>query len=489
MRCKEIMLLICLLTLFIPSCYGIKVSLQDALHVYVFNTTFVKVKRLSYENSLLEYDNFRKSLLPSFSLNFTPLSFIHSLRLLQNYSTGEYSNIEEFSNTISGGLTIAQKVPLTGGVLTVGSNLSYLKEYAKDKQSYSSVPIYISYSQPLFGGGKSMNFEKAILKLRNDLAIKEFCTFLSTEQQKILSLYLDAYSNKIDINFYSKLVSIGDSLLMHTKVKKSIGIITEYDYNQIELQHIDNQIALEKSQYAYKAAIRLLEDELSIYDIEIEELSMANFPRHIDEELVLCFVRQNNPLYQQMDVGRLNAEYTLYQTKINNRFNAHISLSYGLNQYSTTTFRDAYYRPDQQQVASITLNIPIYQWGITRNKLKIAQNEYQTALLEQEYALKGFKKEIQDYVFDYNISRELIDVADRRYNLSAQQYQFASQKFKLGKMASIELTNANKDFFEAKQNYISVLKKLFISYYKIRHVSLHDFIVNKDLMDLLPTSF
>ena len=487
MRLINIIILAYFSPLVLPS-YGEELNLHDALNIHVYNTTYVKTRWLAYENTLMEYENFKKSFLPSFSLNLTPVSFNHSMRLLQNYNTGEYNNVEEYSNTISGGLSLVQKVPLTGGSFMVSSRLSFLNEYTNDKQSFSSVPIYLSYSQPLFGGGKSMRFEKYASKLRNNVAIKELCTSVSTEQQKILALYLDAYSYKMDIDFYSKIIGIGDSILMHTEVRKEVGKVTEYDYNQIKLQQIDNQMALEKSQYAYKSSIRLLENELALCDIELGELTMTDFPIQIDEEIVLNLVHKNNPQYQALEIERLNAEYSLHIAKTNNRFNADISLSYGLNQYATT-FQDAYHQPDRQQAASVTLSIPVFQWGITQNKLRIAQNEYDAVLIGQESALRDFKKEIQDYVFDYNMNRGLIEVADQKYHLSAQQYLFACQKFKLGKMAAIELTNANKDFMQAKQNYISVLNSLFISYYKIRHISLHDFIEDKDLMDLIQTSF
>lgn len=489
MRSNRVILYTYLLLFFFPDdSYGEKLSLHDALNIYVYNTKYVKSKRLVFENALMEYDNYKKSLLPALSLNITPVSFNHSMRLLQNYSTGEYSNIEEFSNTISGGLSLTQRIPATGGVFTLSSNLNFLNEYTNNKKSFSSIPIYLSYSQSLFGGSKSMNFERSIFKLKSDVAIKNFCTSVSTEQQKILALYLDAYLNKTDVNFYSKIVNIGDSLLMHTEIRKNVGKVTEYDYNQIEIQQIDNQIALEKSEYAYKSSISLLENELLLCNIELEELSMDSFPKHINEESVLNFILKNNPQYQELEIERLNAEYTLHLAKTNNRFNADISLSYGLNQYART-FKGAYYRPDQQQAVSITLNIPVFQWGVTHNKLQIAKNEYEIVLIGQESELENFKQEIHDYVFDYNMNRELVDIANRKYQLSAQQYLFASQKFKLGKMAAIELTNANKEYLQAKQNYMSVLKNLLISYYKIRHISLYDFIENKNLMDLIKTSF
>ena len=488
MQIMKVFLYVFLLFTFLPHCLGKELNLYEALNFYVYNTAYVKRERLAFENTLIEYDIFKKSLLPSLSLNLAPVSFNHSMRLLQNYSTGEYCNIEEYSNTIYGGVNISQKVPLTGGLFMIGSNLSFLNEYSNKKQNFSSTPLYLSYTQPLFGGRKSMSIEKALYELRNNVAIKEFCTSVSAEQQKILALYLDAYSNKIDISIYSKMVNIGDSLLAHTKIRKEVGKVTDYEYNQVELQQLDNQIALEKALYAYQNSIRLLENELSLFEIELEELPKTNFPMHINGEKILELVHRNNPQYQKLEIEHLNAEYTLHLAKTSNRFNADISLSYGLNQYATS-FKEVYHRPNQQQTASVTFNIPVFQWGVTRKKLKIAQNEYDEVLLEQEYAMKNFKKEIKDNVFEYNISRELIDIADRKYHLSTQQYLFASQKFKLGKIAAIELTNANKDVLQAKQNYISVLKSLFISYYKIRHITLYDFIENKDLADLIQTSF
>ncbi len=463
------------------------VSLYDAINKYVYNTIFVRTKRLALQNSILEYENFKKSFLPAFSLNLTPVSFNHSMRLLQNYNTGEYSNVEEFSNTTSGGISISQKISATGGIFTVGSSLSFLHEFTSKNNGFSTSPVYLSYSQSLFGGGKNISFERAISKLQNDVALKDFCTSVSTEQQRILGLYLDAYSNKVDIDFYSKATCMGDSLLMYAKIRKDAGKITEYEYNLVEMQQLDNKIELEKSQYAYASSIRLLEKELLVHDIELKTLSSTNFPTRIEESDVIRLVNQNNPTYQSLELERLNAEYRLHQKKTDNRFNANISLSYGLNQYANT-FKDAYQHPDQRQSASVTLSIPVFQWGINRNKLKIAKNQYEMALQEQEYAVSNFKEEIHNYVIDYNMNKGLTDAAEKKYNLSAQQYSFATLRFNTGKIAAIELSNAHKDYLQAKQYYISVMRSLFESYYRIRHLSLHDFVEGRDLLDIVQTS-
>jgi len=321
-------------------------------------------------------------------------------------------------------------------------------------------------------------------RLKNEMAMKDFCTSVSTEQQKILALYLNAYSYKHDIDFYTQAVNMGDSLLMHAKLRMDMGKITEYEYNMVELQQLDNKMALEKSRHDYSSSMRLLENELSLQNIELAQLSVEKFPRHLDEGDVLDMVNRNNPEYQKLEIERVSAEYALHQVRVNNRFNANISLNYGLNQYANI-LADAYRHPDQRQAVSVTFSVPVFQWGINRNKLKIAQNEYEATLLEQEYAIDNFKEEIHDDVFGYNMSRELMDAASRKYELSARQYSFAAMRFNTGKIAAIELTDANREYLQAKQNYISVLKDLFTKYYKIRHLALHDFMEGKDMLDLI----
>ena len=485
---KKALLAYLMLSLFLPyHSVGKELTLHDALNVHVYNTKYVKGKRLALANILMECDNFRKSMLPSLSLNLTPVSFDRSMRLLQSYSTGEYSNVEEYSNTTSGGVSIMQKIAATGGVLTLGSSLNFLREFTTNNNSFSSTPMFLSYSQALFGGRKSLRLESTMSRLKNEIAMKDFCASVYTEQQKILALYLNAYSYKHDIDFYTQAVNMGDSLLMHAKLRMDMGKITEYEYNMVELQQLDNKMALERSCHDYSSSMRLLENELSLQDIELALLSVEKFPQHLDEGDVLDMVNRNNPEYQKLEIERVSAEYALHQVRVNNRFNANISLNYGLNQYANT-LADAYRHPDQRQAVSVTFSVPVFQWGINRNKLKIAQNEYETTLLEQEYAIDNFKEEIHDDVFGYNMSRELMDAASRKYELSARQYSFAAMRFNTGKIAAIELTDANREYLQAKQNYISVLKDLFTKYYKIRHLAMHDFMEGKDMLDLIRES-
>ena len=51
-------------------------------------------------------------------------------------------------------------------------------------------------------------------------------------------------------------------------------------------------------------------------------------------------------------------------------------------------------------------------------------------------------------------------------------------------MSSIDLVTANNDCLSAKQEYINTITSLYVNYYHIRHISLHDYMTDTDLMEL-----
>ena len=65
-----------------------KLSIERVVKELSLNATTAHTERLKMANSLMEYDNYAKSFLPSVSFSFLPVQFNRSLRLLQNSSDG-----------------------------------------------------------------------------------------------------------------------------------------------------------------------------------------------------------------------------------------------------------------------------------------------------------------------------------------------------------------------------------------------------------------
>ena len=116
-----------LLCLSVLSAHAI--SLEEFLLVYAPNTPKMKAMKLEYANSCMTYENYKKSFLPSIRFGVSPLNVNRSLRLLQNPVSGNYSYVNDYSNTSDADVTITQRISTLGGTLTASSSIGFLREF------------------------------------------------------------------------------------------------------------------------------------------------------------------------------------------------------------------------------------------------------------------------------------------------------------------------------------------------------------------------
>lgn len=459
------------------------VTLNEVINELSLECPEAQVERLNYQNELLLFDNYKKGYLPSISFNLNPVSFNRSLRLLQHPTDGSYSYVEDYSNNSSAGISIRQKIAMTGGELNFSSNINYLNEFSNHRNSFSTTPFSIGYSQQLWGGSKQNRLEKEIEYAKNNIAIKEYCAKLAKIQQQALEYYMTALLGKMEQDFSRQTMQNTDTLLQLARIKLENGHITEYELKQIELQAVNAQYAFEN---ACKSYVEAQERFALFLGTERVEVAIPEFdvPFLIDAGTVMYYVKQNNPFSKQQDIQALETERNLYSAKLSNRINGNISLNYGVNKYAET-FIDAYRNVNTRQSVVVEFKIPVFQWGINRNRLRIARNDYETSKIEREKRQREFENEIHETLINYNHSVRLWQTAEKAYQLSQEQYTMLVRKFSLGKVSVYELTNAQNEQNNAMQRYYSAIKDTYGNYFTLRNMALYDFKQNVELEDIL----
>ncbi|WP_286860509.1 TolC family protein [Proteiniphilum sp. UBA5510] len=442
-----------------------------------------QIEKLNYQNEILQFENYKKSFLPSISLNINPVNPNRSLRLLQKPFDGSYSYIEDYSNNSSIGISVRQKVGITGGEFNVGSNINYLNEFSQKRNSFSTTPFSIGYSQQLWGGGKQYRLEKEIEYAKNSVAIKEYCTKISQIQQQALTLFMTALLGKMEQDLALKTTQSNDTLLHLARIKLDNGHITEYDLRQIELQSLNAQYAYENAVKNHTEAKERLFVFLGISHSDIS-IPIFDVPIAVDPHSVLFYVKRNNPFFQQQEIQQLEAERSLFSAKLSNRFNGNISLNYGVNQYADN-FMDAYRNGNTRQSIVIGFQIPVFQWGINKNRIQIAENNYNAVKLGIDKRMREFENEIKENVNNYNYSVKLWLTAEKAYQLSQEQYRMLIQKFSLGKVSTYELTAAQNGQNSTMQRYYTAIRDTYSSYFILRTMALYDFKEDVELEEIL----
>ncbi|MCR2005166.1 TolC family protein [Bacteroides acidifaciens] len=463
-----------------------QVTLEKVVNEWSFHSPSAEKIRLAYDNIALAHENYLKGFLPSIAFNINPVSFNHSLRLMQSPTDGSYSYVNDYSNTSNAGLSIQQKVGITGGVFSVNSNLSVLTEFSTRRNSFNATPLSLSYSQQLLGGYYLYKKLKKIEQTKTLNAARQYCSDMADIQIKALNAFLNLFMADITRKLAMRNIAISDTLLMAGKALLNNGHFTEYEFKQVELQANNNRYVYETSQKDYQLLFRELwallgkKEPLDSLDVVVPDFSL---PLTIDYETVVKYAQKNNPFALSQEARRLEAEQTLYSAKLANRFNGNISVSYGLNQYAEH-FSDAYRKPDYSQGVMIGFQIPVFQWGINRNKLQMAKNNYRNTMLELEEQETSYANDLLDKVDSYNHGVKLYFLSNRSYQLAQEQYQILSAKFKYGKVSIYEITSAQKDLYEALKKYYSTMQTVWNQYFMLRKMTLYDFIHQSELMHM-----
>lgn len=464
-----------------------QISLEQVLNEWCLSSPSAKKIKLSYENTLLAFDNYKKQFLPSIAFSLNPVNFNRSQKLMQNAESGNYSYVEDYTNSSSTEIAIRQKIGIIGGELSVSSRLNYLREFSNNRDRFGTNPLYINYSQPFVGGFYNYKKQRDIQYAQLNNSIKQYCSEIANVQTQAVNLFMSLFSSKLSTELSYKNLQISDTLLTASKALLDNGYFTEYEYHQMELQQLNNQYAYESSTKSYQKALRELitflnKSEWMDKEVEIRTPEF-DLPLKIDEKLAIFYARHNSPFALTQEEKRLKAEQTLFTAKLNNRFNGNLNLSYGLNQYSDH-FLDAYRKPDYTQGIMIGIQIPIFQWGINRNKIRMAKNNYQNSMIEIDQAEANFDNDIQDIVEDYNHNMNLWFVATKSYQLSQEQYALLAQKFHSGKVSVYELASAQQEQYNAMQRYYNAIMNAWNSFCMLRKTTLYDFAKQTELEDL-----
>ena len=206
------------------------------------------------------------------------------------------------------------------------------------------------------------------------------------------------------------------------------------------------------------------------------ELDLPGLPMRMEIPLdrALEMARENNPSVLGQRQQILEAKETVDRTKKESRFNASFNASVGFNQVADK-LGNAYRHPLQQDLVSISVSVPLVDWGVRKGKYNMAKNNLNVVQLTAEEEKQSMEEEVIMTVNDFNIQRSLIKSAEEALHLAQMAYEQTRERFIIGKADVNSLTMALNRQQSAQNNYISSLHNYWQSYYKIRRLTLFDF--------------
>lgn len=432
--------------------------------------------RNMYLSQYWAYRSYRAARMPSLSLSLTPASYYHLIS--KRYNSVE--NIDVFVNQHSysadGSLQISQNFDPLGGTFYLETGLQYMRSFGDNAgNQFSSVPVRIGYSQNLIGYNQ-FRWDRRIEPLKYEKARNELVYNMQGVAERVVDYYFALALAQEEYRLAVDNLAACDTLYTIGERRFKILQISEADLLTLRLDRVNAQNTLANARMTLKRAMFSLAtflgmDQNSEIAVRIPGMPIA---REIPLDLALAEARTRNPELLQHRQNILEAKRDLNRTTVESRFNANLNASVGFNNVATT-IGDAYRHPTRQEMVALSLSIPIIDWGVRKGKVNMARNNLnvvETAARQEELTVE---EDVVMTVGDFNIQQQLVTSALEALDLADMAYDRTLKRFIIGKADINSLTLSQSRQQSASTNYIKSLQNFWLSYYRLRKLTLYDF--------------
>lgn len=478
-------ILIFLILLFQPICVSaIELTLERVIELANDSSLMAFRYRNMYQAGYWQYVSFRADRLPSLSLTATPAKYYRYMT--QRYDSEQ--NIDVFRQqqmfSASAGLEVTQNFDLLGGSFYLETDLEYMRNFGLNKYTqYSSVPVRIGYRQSLLGFN-AFKWERKIEPLRYEKAKKELIYNMESVSEQAVTYFFALALAQAELRLAEENVASCDTLYTIGERRFKIAAISRADLLTLELDRVNARNTLENCRIALKRAAFSLASFLGMDKNTEIELRIPGRPlvADIPVDVALAMAKENNPTLLGHRQTVLEGERDLNRAKVESRFNASVNASVGFNQVADD-FSGAYRSPLRQDLVSISVTVPLIDWGVRKGKVNMARNNLNISRIAARQDELSIEEDIIMTVSDYEVRQRLIASASEALDLAETAYTQTRQRFIIGKADINSITLSLNRRQEAAKNYISALQNFWLSHYKIRRLTLHDFELDMPLTE------
>ncbi len=469
-------------------------TLDDVIAIAQSQSPDALTTRQTFRSSFWQYKSFRASYLPSMGANATLPEFRRAFSKYEN-PDGSISYVQQQYINVDGSVSISQLLGFSGGTLYATSALGRVDNFpvfTDSTFSYNSTPVYIGLSQPIFKFNP-YRWDRKIQPIQYEQAKKKYLEDLEQISMTATSYFFNLLSAQIEQKIASTTLSNYDTLFRIAKGRYELGKIAENELLSLELNYLQAQANVENASISLNMALFRFRSYLRIRD---------TIPVHLVPPVDISFfkvspleavqlAKSNSSQFLDFERRLLVAARDVRQAQMDGRFDMELNAGYGLSQTAvynevtqqSPTLADAYKNPLESQQLSLGITIPIYDWGVARGKIKVAEAEQEIVKNAVEQERLDFERNIYIKVLQFNMQENLMRIAAKSDTVARKTYEVVKGRYLIGKPVTIlELNDAQINTDNSEKSFYNALANFWRSYFELRKLTLFDFRGNKPLL-------
>ena len=461
-------------------------TLEKALEIAFEHSPSLIQSKLSLEQRQLNLKAQDASLKSQFSLDVNPFNYTRNNQY-DSYNSRWYAN-ESMSSSAS--LGIRQPIKWTDGSISLINDFSWQDASNRTdnrKNTSFNHNLSLRLEQPLFTYNRTKmqlkELEYALENAKISYAMQE----LNIEKQVTTQFY----------NVYQKQKDLNNAREEYNNQKQNYDIIK----NKVEAD-------LVAKEELFQAEVNMATSESSVYSAEINyENAKDNFKillgMPLDEDVMVLpntgintiEVNSNDAvryaLEQRMEIRQKQITleedvFNIIRAKAENEFKGSISARIGLDALAGK-IKNMYDSPTDNEQIGISLNIPIFDWGAKKARVKSSELAMGSNQIDFDEQKKNITLEVRQICRNLPTLVRQIDIKKKSIENAEHTYEINLEKYRTGNLTGMELQQYQTQLTNAKQEYTNALISYKLELLNLKIQTLWDFENNKSYLpvDLL----
>lgn len=457
-------------------------TLESAMDIARSNSPDIRRSILNLTNSEESLKAQNAALKSNFSLNVTPFSFD------QTRAFDTYNSVWNTSKTTQsfGTFTITQPILPTDGTISLVNRLGWQDSYSENGRNLTpktfSNNLYLSIAQPLFTYNRTKLTLKGLELNLENAQLNYSMQKLNLEKQ-VTQLFYNVYLAQMSLTISKDEFTNTQKSYEITQNKVTAGIAAKEELYQAELNFatakstVENaQVSLDNSKDMFKQYIGMdISEEITVMT------DVAFSPIVVDMNKAIEYGLNSRMELRQHEIEVINAQFQLIRTKSLNEFRGDVALSIGLTG-DNPQLQNVYETPTNQPKVAVSFNIPLYDWGEKKARIKAQEAVIETSEINLNDQKIQIKVDIRKVYRNLQNLTNQIAIAVQNEKNAQLTYEINLERYANGDLTSMDMNLFQTQLSQKKMAYAQTLIDYKIELLNLKIQSLYDFEKNEAII-------
>lgn len=458
----------------------VKLTLQEAINLAQLQSVDAAVALNELKTAYWEYRTHRADQLPEVTFSGSLPNYYKRYNKYQK-EDGSYTFVKNNSLELNGELSVIQNIALTGGQISLNSDLSFTRQLGDGASNeYMSVPIGLTLTQPIFGTNH-LKWKRRIEPVRYKEAKAAYMESVEEVTIRTINYFFQLLQAQVSLRNAQQNLENANKLYDIAVAKREIGHISEMELMRLKQSALQAESSLTTAQSNLNANMFQLRAFLGLSEQEVIQPALPEFAPNISLEYkeVLDMALENNAFAKNILRRQMEADYSVATAKGNQRsIELFASVGYtGKDQAMKGAYRDLM----DNQIVEVGVTIPLLDWGKRKGQVKVAESNREVVLSRIRQEQMNFNQNIYLWVERFNNQAAQLRIAGEVDELAEKRYQTSIETFMVGKISILDLNDAQNSKDNARLQHISEMYYFWHYYYNIRSLTLYDFLNSRTL--------